>query len=133
MPTRERLTMVSEVIFHDDGTREVKLKERRGGLRSVGWTPPRTPRSCNNLQPFALTTAELPLYNVQYVGKERVDELDCYVFSVKPRSTRGERLGRFFEGRLWVDDQDLQIVRTVGRPCPRTGTTSFPSSRRSAR
>jgi hypothetical protein len=70
----------------------------------------------NNLQPFALTEKELPLYNLTYQGKEKVDELDCYVFSVSPKSIKGKKM--YFEGKIWVDDRDLQIVRTVGKPVP---------------
>jgi hypothetical protein len=125
MSTRERLTLVSDVIFHDDGTREVKLTQRRGGLRSVGWTSEDSD-VINNLQPFALTAEELSLYDVRYETKERVDELNCYVFAVKPRSTRGVHLGRYFEGKIWVDDQDLQIVRTVGKPVPQNNNNKFP-------
>lgn len=125
VPVKERLTLVSDVIFHDDGTREVKVIQKRGGLRSVGWTDEDTD-VINNLQPFALTSKELPNYNLKYQGKERVDELDCYVFSVKPKSTSGARLGRYFEGKIWVDDQDLQIVRTVGKPVPQSRDNKFP-------
>jgi len=125
MPTRERLTLVSDVIFHDDGTREVKLVQKRGELRSVGWTTQDTD-VINNHQPFALTAEELPRYNLKYEGKERVDELNCYVFSVKPKSTKGVDLGRYFDGKIWVDDTDLQIVRTVGRPVPQGSNNKFP-------
>lgn len=123
VPSRERMSLVSEVVFRDDGTREVRLVQKRGGLRSVGWTPEDT-EVINNIQPFALTTDELSLYNLKYEGKERVDELDCYVFSVKPKNTRGDRL--YFQGKIWVDDVDLQIVRTVGKPVPQRRENQFP-------
>jgi hypothetical protein len=123
VPSRERMSLVSEVVFNDDGTREVRLVQRRGGLRSVGWTPEDT-EVINNIQPFALTSDELPLYNLKYEGKERVDELDCYVFSVKPKNTRGDRL--YFQGKIWVDNTDLQIVRTVGKPVPQKRENQFP-------
>src|SRR5512135_2849113 len=58
--TNERMTLVSEIVFNDDGTREVRLVSRQGGLRSVAWTPEDT-EVINNIQPFALTTKELPL------------------------------------------------------------------------
>jgi hypothetical protein len=119
----ERMTLVSEIIFRDDGTREVRQVSRKGGLRSVGWTPEDT-EVINNIQPFALTTKELPLYDLRYEGRERVDELDCYVFSVKPKSTKGGKL--YFQGRIWVDEQDLQIVRTMGKPVPQKRDNQFP-------
>jgi len=121
--TNERMTLVSEVIFNDNGTREVRPVSRSGGLRSVGWTPEDT-EVINNIQPFALTGRELPLYNLTPEGRERVDELDCYVFSVKPKSTKGGKL--YFQGRIWVDEQDLQIVRTVGKPVPQRRDNQFP-------
>jgi len=114
-PAKERMVLVSEVVFRDDGTREVRQVQRSGQLRSVKFTR-EDEEVINNIQPFSLTVKELPLYNLKYQGKERVDELDCYVFSVKPKSTKGDRF--YFEGKIWVDDVDLQIVRTVGKPVP---------------
>ena len=122
-PARERMTIVSEIIFRDDGTREVRMVQKSGELRSVGWTREDT-EVINNIQPFALTTKELSLYDLKYEGKEKVDELECYVFSVKPKRTKGDRL--YFQGKIWVDDRDLQIVRTVGRPVPQRRDNQFP-------
>jgi len=62
--------------------------------------------------PFVMTTAELPKYDVKYVGRERVDELDTYVFDLEPKKL--EKGQRYFRGRVWVDDKDLQIVKTAG-------------------
>lgn len=62
--------------------------------------------------PFVMTTAELPKYDVKYVGRERVDELGTYVFDLEPKKL--EKGERYFRGRVWVDDQDLQIVKTSG-------------------
>jgi len=119
----ERMLLVSEIVFDDAGNREVRILERRGYLTSVGWTP-EDEEVINNIQPFALTAKELPLYNVKYEGRERVDELETYVFSVKPRSTKGDRL--YFEGRIWVDEEDLQIVRTFGKAVPQERNNQFP-------
>ncbi len=119
----ERLTLVSEVVFNDDGTREVRILQRRGGLESVAWTQEDTER-INNILPFALTAKDLQLYDLKYEGRERVDELDCYVFSVRPKSTRGRTL--YFQGKIWVDDQDLQVVRTIGKPVPERRDNKFP-------
>ncbi|PYV04448.1 MAG: hypothetical protein DMG10_08065 [Acidobacteria bacterium] len=122
VPRQEHLILVSEVVFRDDGTREVKSVQKRGGLHSVDWTRDDND-VINNLQPFALTAKDLPKYNVTYEGKERVDELDCFVFSVKPKTTKG---GIYFQGKIWVDDRDLQVVRTVGKPVPQTRDNQFP-------
>ena len=62
--------------------------------------------------PFVMTTEELPKYDVKYVGREHVDELNTYVFDVEPKKL--EKGQRYFRGRVWVDDKDLQIVKTSG-------------------
>jgi len=69
-----------------------------------------------NVMPFVLTTDEIPDYNIQYVGQQHVDELDTYVFDVSPRHIDKRR--RYFDGRIWVDSQDLQIVKTDGKSVP---------------
>jgi hypothetical protein len=69
-----------------------------------------------NIQPFVLTTRELPKYDINYVGRERVDEINTYVFDVKPKTI--EKNQRYFEGRIWVDDKDLAIVKTYGKAVP---------------
>jgi hypothetical protein len=123
MSRREKMTIISDIVFKDDGTREVQVVRRAGDLQSVIFTR-EDEDVIDNLQPFALTDKELPLYDLHYEGKERIDELTCYVFSVKPKSLKGGKL--YFEGKIWVDDQDLQIVRTVGKPVPQKKNTQFP-------
>lgn len=122
-PKHESLRLISDVVFLDNGKREVQQVRETGMLNSVVFTK-EDEDVIDNLQPFSLTQKELPLYDLQYLGKERVDELDCYVFSVKPKSTRGGRM--YFQGKIWVDDQDLQIVRTMGNPVPERRDQHFP-------
>jgi hypothetical protein len=64
-------------------------------------------------QPFVLTTDELPNYLVRYLGRQQVDEIGCYVFAVKPKKL--DQGKRYFSGEVWVDDRDLQIVKSYGR------------------
>ena len=64
--------------------------------------------------PFALTPEELPHYAISYAGRQLVDHLDTYVFTVSPKN--GKKEMKRFEGRIWVDDQDLMIVKTCGKP-----------------
>lgn len=123
-PRNERLILIWEVVFRDDGTRELQLKERAGRLVSVRWTAD-DEDVITNIQPFALTTKDLPLYSIRYERKERVDEIETYVFSVSPKSTKGDRY--YFQGQIWVDDQDLQIVRTLGKIVPQKRENQFPA------
>ena len=80
------------------------------------------------VQPFALEASKAPLYDFKYVGKERIDELDLYVFDVSPKVMPDPKKSkeRFFQGRIWVDDQDLQIVKARGKGVPE-GKERFPT------
>ena len=80
------------------------------------------------IQPFALEPAKIPQYDFKYVGKEKIDELNLYVFDVTPKVIPDPKKSkeRLFSGRVWVEDQDLQIVKTKGKGVPETKRTSFP-------
>ena len=66
--------------------------------------------------PFVLTSAEIPDYDILYVGQQKEDELNTYVFDVAPKHIDKGR--RYFQGRIWVDDHDFQIVKTHGKNVP---------------
>jgi hypothetical protein len=121
---KDEMTMVSEVVFNDDGTREVRVIRNRGWLTTVEFNE-KDMEVINNINPFALTKEDLPSYDLKYRGKERVDELVCYVFSVKPKQYEEDRL--YFEGKIWVDDVDLQVVRTIGKVVPELENNKFPA------
>ena len=69
-----------------------------------------------NRLPFVLTTEEVPEYNILYVGQQQEDDLHCYVFDIAPKQIEGKK--RYFQGRIWVDDKDFQIVKTFGKSVP---------------
>jgi hypothetical protein len=77
------------------------------------------------VQPFALEASKLAQYDFKYFGKERLDELDTYVFDVAPKIVPKKVSERFFQGRIWVDQQDLQIVKVRGKGVPE-GDQRFP-------
>jgi hypothetical protein len=66
--------------------------------------------------PFVLTTEDVGQYNLTYVGRQKVDEVDCYVFDVAPKVM--EKGKRYLKGRIWVDQKDLQIVITSAKNVP---------------
>jgi hypothetical protein len=66
--------------------------------------------------PFVLTTEDLLEYNILYVGQQKEDELECYVFDIAPKKIEGKK--RYFQGRVWVDNHDFQIVKTYGKTVP---------------
>src|SRR5271170_3032674 len=69
-----------------------------------------------NRLPFVLTSDEIPEYQIVYVGQQQEDELHCYVFDIAPKQIEGKK--RYFQGRIWVDDHDFQIVKTYGKTVP---------------
>jgi hypothetical protein len=68
---------------------------------------------------FPLTTALLPKYEITYGGKQPLDDLSVYYFRIKPRAL--ERAHAYFSGVVWVDEQDLVIVKTMGKWVTETG------------
>ena len=109
---------VDDVIFDPSGRRTEKVVfapastlEQAGIMMS--------PSDLQDIQhgyPFVLTTADLPEYDIKYGGRQQVDDVNCYVFDVSPKTI--EKGKRYLDGRIWVDSTDLQIVVTDGRMVP---------------
>ena len=106
----------SEIVFTPEGKRFERVTyEPPSTLKQISISPEDL-ADLENIQPFVLTTEDLPKYELKYRGREQVDEITTYVFQVRPR--RIEKGQRYFEGTIWVDDQDLQIVKTRGKAVP---------------
>ena len=90
-----------------------------------------TPEDLEDLggvNPFALEPSAVSQYNFSYVGKEKIDQLSLYVFDVSPKvlpDPKKTKL-RLFTGRIWVDDQDLLIVKSKGKAVPETKNNKYP-------
>ncbi len=115
---------VSDIVFTGDGKREEKVvRAPVQTLRNIIMTPEDI-QDMRNTQPFVLTSTEVDQYWVRYLGREKVDELDTYVFAVKPKKL--EQGKRYFSGMIYVDDQDLQIVKSYGRGVGIAKNQQFP-------
>ena len=119
---------IVDITFDDKGRRgENVIYAPQSTLRRVQMTREDLDDIEKRL-PFVLTTDEIPEYSIKYAGQQRVDELDTYVLDVAPRSM--ERGRRYFEGRIWVDNRDFQIVKTHGKNVPdvvtKSGENLFP-------
>ena len=115
---------VSDFTFDDQGNRYEKIN-----FFPMPTFPGMTQEDLEDLggvNPFALEAAKLSQYNFKFVGKERIDELDLYVFDVAPKVMPKKSTERMFAGRVWVDDQDLQIVKSKGKGVPETKNNKFP-------
>jgi hypothetical protein len=106
--------IVEEVSFDDRNRRTSHvLHAPAGGFEHIMMTH-EDEQDLRNVMPFVMTNETADEYIVNYVGRDQVDEISCYVFSVKPKELTKDRK-RYFDGQIWVDDQDLQIVKTYGR------------------
>jgi hypothetical protein len=107
---------VDDVIFDPSGARTEKV------VFAPENSLQRVMMSTSDLQdiqhgyPFVLTAEDIGQYDVKYVGRQKVDEVDCYVFDVSPKVI--EKKKRYLLGRIWVDTTELQIVVTNGRMVP---------------
>jgi hypothetical protein len=105
--------IIEDIIFSPEGKRTERVVRAPVDTLTAFSLTPEDEQDLKNVQPFVLTTSEIPKYYVRYLGKQMVDEIPAYVFAVKPRKL--EKGQRYFSGEIWVDDRDLQIVKTYGR------------------
>ena len=107
---------VTDITFNREGRREEHVVfAPQNSLERVLMTPADFDEIEHRL-PFVLTTEDLPKYDVTYLGRQKVDELDTYVFQAGPKTL--EKGKRYFQGKVWVDQQDLQIVLVNGITVP---------------
>ena len=105
-----------DVIFDPSGARLEKVVYAPANTLTRVMMSPSDLQDISHGYPFVLTTTDLPQYDVKYVGRQKVDEVDCYVFDVSPKVIQKNK--RYLDGRIWVDATDLQIVVTNGRMVP---------------
>jgi hypothetical protein len=109
---------VYDVMFNDQGKRiENVVFAPQSSLEQGGLSMDQGDfEDIRHRMPFVLTEADLPEYNILYVGQQQEDEVHCYVFDIAPKEIVGKK--RYFQGRIWVDDHDFQIVKTYGKSVP---------------
>jgi hypothetical protein len=107
---------IFDVLFNDQGKRlENVVFAPQSSLNLISMSPEDVDDIRHRL-PFVLTSEEIPEYQILYVGQQQEDELHCYVFDIAPKEIVGKK--RYFQGRIWVDDHDFQIVKTYGKTVP---------------
>ena len=107
---------VTDIVFDKEGKRtEHVVFAPQNTLQRVIMSPVDFDEIEHRL-PFVLTTADLPKYDINYLGRQKVDELDTYVFSAGPKAF--EKNKHYFEGKVWIDQQDFQIVLINGKTVP---------------
>ena len=107
---------VTDIMFDAAGKREERVVFAPANTLQRVMMSPTDFEEIEHRLPFILTTEDLPKYDVTYVGRQKVDELDTYVFDAGPK--RIEKGQHYFQGRVWVDQRDFQIVLINGKTVP---------------
>ena len=72
---------------------------------------------------FPLNSSQLAKYDLKYIGQEKVDEIDAYIFKVTPKIV--DRAHAYLDGIVWVDTQYLEVVKTYGKWVNELGDVKF--------
>ncbi|WP_263356116.1 hypothetical protein [Acidicapsa ligni] len=107
---------VDDVTFDPTGKRAEKVVYApQNSLQRISMSPADF-QDIQERLPFVLTTEDAGQYDIKYVGRQTVDEVTCYVFDVSPKTiVKGKR---YFQGKIWVDSEELQVVITSGKNVP---------------
>ena len=121
--------LISTFTFDDHGNRYEKVNYAPMSTMDPGTVTQEDLDDLGGINPFALDPSRVASYNFKYVGKEKIDDLNLYVFDVTPKVMPDAKKikERLFLGRVWVDDQDLLIVKTRGKGVPETKSNKFPT------
>ncbi len=105
--------LIEDIIFTPEGKR----------MSKVVWAPVQNlqhivltredEQDLRDVQPFVLTTKDVGQYDISYSGRDKIDEIGTFKFEVKPKKLVAGK--RYFQGTIWVDDRDFQIVKTFGK------------------
>jgi hypothetical protein len=111
----------SQVLFGQDGKRQERVLENTSTLPDDVHIGTNAANNLTRVYQFVITPEAMNDYEFTYVGRERVDELNTYVFDVKPKAKLPDpdkSSDRYLSGRVWVDDQDLCVVKVEGNALP---------------
>jgi hypothetical protein len=120
---------LTEFYFDRDGNRQERVIESTSKLPDDGYIGTTTANNLIRIYQFMITPETLARYEFNYVGREQLDELSTYVFDVEPKvkvpgSENNQE--RYLKGRVWIDDQDLSVVKVAGDALPEQNTRRTP-------
>ena len=107
---------ITEISYDDKGKRIENVKFSEVPTLQGVQLSANDKDDISTFMPWILTADQLPDYKITYAGQQHVDDLDTYIFHVEP--SKEEKNKRYFQGRVWVDNRDLQIVKLCGKTVP---------------
>ncbi len=111
----------SQISFDRDGNRQEKIFDNTSTLPESVYIGTNAANNLTRVYQFIISPEILNQYEFNYVGREKIDELNTYVFDVKPKVKMPDpdkSNERFLKGRVWIDDQDLCVVKVAGEALP---------------
>lgn len=111
----------SQISYDRDGSRQEKILENTSTLPADVYIGTNAANNLTRVYQFVITPETLSQYEFSYVGRERIDELNTYVFDVKPKlklPDPDKSSERYLKGRVWIDDQDMCVVKVGGEALP---------------
>jgi hypothetical protein len=115
--------MVTESIRTPDGRIVNKVIEHPQSTLHVFALEPEDVKELERIPQFPLNSAQLAKYDLKYIGQEVIDEIDAYIFQVKPKAL--DRTHAYLDGIVWVDTKYLEVVKTYGRWVNELGDVKF--------
>ena len=115
-----QLHRVSEWTYDNLGNRTEKIIEYPTSplTAALGILQPDF-KSLLGVDLFFLTPDSLPAYSIRFVSRQKLDDLNTYLFDIEPvdqkKTSKREKGDHQFKGKVWIDDQDFQIVSVQGR------------------
>ncbi|HKM67131.1 MAG TPA: hypothetical protein VJX70_08195 [Candidatus Acidoferrum sp.] len=111
-PTGEFNATYQAVRSSDGQLYEKALAAPESSLQYLPFEP-EDAHSLASIPYFPITSDQLGKYRVQFLSTEKVDEIDCYIFEVRPKTL--DRKHPLFDGIIWVDQKYLEVVKTYGK------------------
>lgn len=111
-PSGEYLATYDAVRSADGKLYEKAISAPQSSLQYLSFEP-HDAELLTQVPAFPVTSSQLSKYDVKYLNTEKVDEIDCYIFQVSPKTL--ERQHALFDGVIWVDQKYLEVVKTYGR------------------
>jgi len=119
----------SQISFDREGNRQEKVLENTSTLPVDVHIGTDTANNLTAVYQFIITPETINQYELSYVGRERIDELDTLVYDVKPRvklPDPDKSNQRYLKGRIWIDEQDLCVVKVSGQALPESSSRRTP-------
>lgn len=119
----------SQISYDADGNRQEKVFENTSTLPKDVHIGTNSVNNMTRVYQFIITPDVLNQYEINYVGREKIDELNTFVFDVAPKVKMPDpdkSSDRYLKGRVWIDDEDFQVVKVAGQALPEQSSHRTP-------